>query len=143
MKRSEQTVELNINVAPEAAWNIISALTGVEKWLNPVIVNSRVEGDHRICSIDGGEFTEDIISVDHDNMLLQYGIPEQPMMPVENIIGSMKVIAKENNTATIRWHWAFEVANNENEAQAKEMLAGVGTMGIKGIEKLVQNEVTA
>lgn len=146
MKRSEQVVELTIDASPEAAWNVIGAVTGVEKWLGAMIKDSRLEGHkHRVCTFEGGEFVEDILKIDHENMEFKYGIPQQPMMPVENIIGTMQVKQGTNKQSVIRWHWAFDVANETNEAQAKEMLAGAGNMGIKGIETLIasQNKVTA
>ncbi|HAS46179.1 MAG TPA: hypothetical protein DCS93_37205 [Microscillaceae bacterium] len=143
MKKSEQTVELSINATPKAAWEVIGAVTGVEKWLGAMIKGSRVEGQKRICTLDGGvEFREDILKIDHENREFKYGIPEQPMMPVDNIIGSMKVTQDANGKAVVRWHWTFDVAE-ENEAQAKEMLAGAGQMGIKGIEELIAAQVTA
>lgn len=143
MKRSEQTVELSINTTPEAAWDVIGAVTGVEKWLGAMIKGSRLEGQNRICTIDGGvEFKEDILKIDNENMEFKYGIPEQPMMPVENIIGNMKVSKGTDGNAVVRWHWAFDVAE-ENEAQAKEMFAGAGNMGIKGIEELINSQVVA
>lgn len=138
MKRSEQRVIQSIDASPEAAWEIISAITGVEKWFAPMITSSRLEGDKRVCSTEGGEFTEDIILVDHDNMEFKYGIPQQHMMPVENILGSMKVVSGNDEGAAIEWHWTFDVSE-ENEAAAKEMLAGAGAMGISGIDTLARS----
>ena len=137
MKRSEQKVVLSIDVTPEAAWKVIGAVSGVDKWLAPVITTCRVEGDKRYCGTEGGEFEEDILEVNHEKRILRYAIPQQHMMPVENILGSMKVISGNDQKAIIEWHWTFDV-EEENEAQAKEMLSGTGTMGIQGIEQYIK-----
>ncbi len=136
MKKSEQTVVKTINVKPNEAWKVIAAVTGVEKWLAPMITNSRVEGDQRICSTETGEFTENIKGVDHDNMVFNYEIPQQHLMPIENIVGQMKVTPAEDDQSTIQWNWKFDV-KEENEEEAKNNLAMSGEMGIQGIENLI------
>ena len=140
MIKSEQKVTIEINAAPEAAWEIIGAVTGVDQWLAPMITSCRVEGQKRYCGTEGGEFEEDILKIDHENRTFKYGIPQQHLMPAENIIGTMKVLEGHDNNAIIEWHWNFDVAA-ENELAVKEGLAGAGEMGIRGIEQLLQVEV--
>ena len=140
MKKSEQKVTLEINAAPEATWAIIGAATGVDQWLAPMITSCRVEGNKRYCGTETGEFEEDILKIDHENRVFKYAIPQQHLMPVENIVGTMQVLDAANNNAIVQWHWTFDVAE-ENEASAQEMLAGAGQMGIKGIEQLLQVQV--
>ena len=135
MKKSNQKVVLSLNTSPQAAWEIIGAVSGVEQWLAPMITSCRVEGNKRYCGTEGGEFEEDIISVDHENRTFKYGIPKQHMMPVENIFGTMKVLEGTDSQAIVEWSWAFDVAE-EKEQEAKEMLAHAGQVGLKGIEQL-------
>ena len=61
------------------------------------------------------------------------------MMPISNINGRMQVRARAENQAEVEWSWEFDVAEDK-EAEAKEMLAMVGNMGITGIETLVKAE---
>lgn len=136
MKKSEQKISIPIDVTPESAWNVIGAVSGVDKWLAPMITSCRVEGDKRYCSTEHGGFTEDILKVDHVNRELHYAIPEQNMIPIKNIVGMMKVRESDHGKAIIDWQWKFDV-EEKTEAQAKEMLAGSGQMGISGIEKLI------
>ena len=136
MKRSEQKITEKINVSPEAAWEVIGAVTGVDNWLAPMINSCRVEGDKRFCGTEQGEFEEDILLVDHENHTFKYAIPKQHLMPVENIEGTMRVIGAENNQALVEWHWTFDVLE-DNEIQAKEALASIGVQGIKGIENYI------
>ena len=132
MKRSQVSISKVISVPPDAAWEVIGAVDGVEKWFAPVITSCRLEGNKRICGTEGGEFTEDIIKVDHENRVFNYGIPKQHMMPIQNILGTMKV-TDNNGNANIEWSWTFDV-EEKDEVQAKEMLAGAGEVGIAGIE---------
>ncbi len=139
MKKSTQTVTQIIDVSPEAAWKVIGAVDGVDKWLAPMITSCRIEGNRRICGTESGEFTEGIEKVDHARRVFQYSIPEQHMMPVKNILGTMKVSESHGGKASIEWSWLFDVEENA-EQQAKEMLAGAGAMGIAGIERLIKSE---
>lgn len=135
MKKSEHKVSVKINVSPEKAWEIIGAVDGVDKWLAP-IETCRVEGEKRYCTTEEGGFEENILKVDNEKKELHYDIPEQSMIPVSNILGMMKVMNSDDNTAVVNWQWTFDVEET-SEAQAKEMLTGIGEMGIKGIESLI------
>ncbi len=136
MKKSEQKISEKISATPEAAWKVIGGVSGVDKWLAPMITSCRVEGDKRICGTEGGEFEEDILLVDHENHVFKYAIPKQHMMPVENILGTMRVLPADDNQSVVEWQWTFDVLE-EDENQAKEMFAGIGTQGIKGIENYI------
>ncbi len=135
MKRSNHKVEVTIGVTPASAWEVIGAVSGVDKWLGQ-ITSCRVEGNKRYCGTEHGEFSEDILKIDHENKVLKYSIPQQHMIPVENIVGQFHVLEAEDNRATIEWSWNFDVTS-DNEGKAKEMLSGIGNMGIKGIENYI------
>lgn len=135
MKKSNHSIAMTIKVTPEAAWSVIGAVSGVNNWFAPITA-CRVDGDKRYCTTEAGEFSEDIIKVDHENREFHYGIPVQNMVPVQNIIGLMKVTEAENGNATINWTWEFDV-EEANEATAKESLNMAGTVGIQGIEQLI------
>ncbi len=140
MKKSNQTIEIPVDISADAAWAIIGKVSGVDQWLAP-ITSCRVEGNQRICGTEEGEFKEDILQVNNEKMLLEYLIPKQHMLPVENIHGTMQVLSK-NNQVAIKWSWDFEVAE-ENEEAAKEALAQVGGMGIQGIQDLAKQTQAA
>lgn len=137
MKKSNHKIALTIDASPEEAWNVIGAVKGVDQWLAPITA-CRVEGNKRYCTTEAGEFSEDILKVDHNNRVFQYAIPEQNMVPVENILGEMKVLQADNGNATIEWSWNFDV-EDQNEAPAKEAFSMVGNMGLKGIEALIND----
>lgn len=92
MKKSDQKVVLSLDTTPETAWEIIGAVSGVDQWMAPMITSCRIDGDKRYCGTEEGEFEEDIIRVDHENRIFKYGIPKQHLIPVENSLGSTKVL---------------------------------------------------
>ncbi len=139
MKKTSEKVTVEVNAPAEKVWEIIGAVGGVDKWFAPVIQSCRVEGSKRICGTEAGEFTEDIKKVDHENKIFQYAIPEQNMIPVKNIFGTMKVNDVGNGKSSVEWSATFDVEENK-EAQAKEMFRGAWTMGINGIEKLIHSK---
>ncbi|MBI3195637.1 MAG: SRPBCC family protein [Ignavibacteriae bacterium] len=138
MKKSDEKVTVAVNASAEKVWKIIGAVDGVDKWFAPVIQSCRVEGNKRICGTEAGEFTENIEKVDYQNRIFQYSIPEQNMIPVKNIFGTMKVNNLGNGKSSVEWSATFDVEENK-ETEAKEMFKGSWTMGIKGIETYVLN----
>lgn len=138
MKNSSFEVSQIIDASPEQAWDIIGAVSGVEKWLGPITA-CRTEGDKRFCTTEGGTFEEDILNLDHHSRVLEYSIPKQHMIPVQNIVGKMVVTAATNGNAQVNWHWDFEVLE-ENEATAKSTFEMLGGMGISGIETLIKQK---
>ena len=140
MKKSEQKVSVKINASPEKAWEIIGAGGGVDKWLEP-IETCRLEGDKRYCTAGGIEFAEDILKIDHEKKEFHYAIPKQHVIPVQNIIGVMRVHGKEENQSVVDWEWTFDVEEDQ-EATAKEIFTGLGQMGIKGVENYITSNTS-
>lgn len=139
MKKSNEKVTIEVHAPAEKVWKIIGAVGGVDKWFAPVIKTCRVEGDKRYCTTDVGPLNEDILEVNHQSKIFRYGIPEQNMIPVKNILGTMKVNDLGNGKSAVEWSATFDV-EEDKEVQAKEMFRGAWTMGINGIEKLINNK---
>lgn len=139
MKKSSEMVVVEVKASAEKVWKIIGAVGGVDKWFAPVIQSCRVEGDKRICGTEAGDLVEDIKKVDHENRIFQYAIPTQNMIPVKNILGTMKVNSLDHGKASVEWSATFDV-EEDKESQAKEMFRGAWTMGINGIEKLINDK---
>ena len=139
MKKSNEKVTVEVNAPAEKVWNIIGAVGGVDKWFAPVIKTCRVDGDKRYCTTDAGPLVEDILEVNHQSKIFRYAIPEQNMIPVKNILGTMKVNDLGKGKSSVEWSATFDV-EEDKEAQAKEMFRGAWTMGINGIEKLINDK---
>lgn len=136
MKRISHKVEMAINANPKAVWKIIGSGKDVDKWLEP-ITSCRVEGDKRYCGTTEGSFAEDILESNDSTMTFRYFIPQQHMLPVENIEGKMQVNAINEERANVSWSWSFDIEESNIEA-VQTGLSQIGEMGIKGIETLAQ-----
>lgn len=138
LKKSDAIILKTISTTPESAWKVIGAVGGVDKWFAPLIQSCRVEGNKRFCNTEAGILNEDILEVDHQNRVFRYAIPEQKLIPVDNILGKIRVLEVENNKTAIEWSAAFDVLP-EREAEAKEMFIGAWTMGIEGLERYINS----
>lgn len=137
MEKFSEKVTKQISVNSNDAWEVISMVKGVDQWFSTIIKTCKVDGDKRYCETqDGSELKEDILLVDHDNMIFVYGIPKQEMLPVEDIIGTMKVYKIDNETTEIEWSGTF-LATEKNASIAKEAFRGLWSMGIDGIESYI------
>ena len=67
----------------------------VDKCFAPLIQSCSVEGDKRYCTIEGGLLGENVLEVNHKDRIFRYNIPNQPILPVENIYGTMKVLSSD------------------------------------------------
>lgn len=141
MKQSHHHLSLNIQVRPEAAWQVIGGADGVDKWFAPV-TSCRVVGNKRFCETADGAFSEDILEINNESMTFKYAIPSQNLLPISNILGTMQVSNAEDGNTSVSWSWHFEV-EEAAEQQAIEALDMMGNMGIKGIESMILAEETA
>ena len=138
MKKSQQSVSKTISVSPDAAWKVIGGVGDVDKWLAPLIQACRVDGSKRYLTTEAGLLVEDILEVNHSERVLRYGIPKQPLIPVDNIFGAVKVSDAGGQQSTIEWSAEFDLLP-ENESGAKAALKDLYTMGIQGIENYINS----
>jgi hypothetical protein len=139
MKKSEEKVAVTIDASAEAAWGVIGAVGGVDKWFAPLIQTCRVEGNKRYCTTEAGPLNEDILEVNHHSRVFRYGIPQQKLIPADNIVGTIRVLESGNGKSTIEWSAVFDVLP-EKEGEAKEMFKGAWAMGIQGLEKYIKSK---
>ncbi|MBQ0734205.1 SRPBCC family protein [Aquimarina celericrescens] len=99
MKKTIETSH-KLNANPEKVWTIISKASGVNEWL-PIITSCSFEGNKRICTTEQGDLKETILIIDNANKIFQYAIDEQPLLPIHNVVGTMKVLTKNGGTELI------------------------------------------
>lgn len=134
MKTTHQKVSKEINATPEQAWDVIGAVGGVDKWFSSIIKTCRVEGSTRICETqDGFQLFENILEVNNSAKIFRYSIPEQEMLPIENIVAALKVTSSDSGNAIIEWSGSF-LSTDDNSNMASEAIKGLWGMGIDGIE---------
>ncbi len=134
----EVKITHSIKVSPEQAWEVIGSVGGVDKWFGSMIKSCRIEGKKRICeTADGMILNEDILEVDQENRLFRFAIPSQEMLPVGNIVESMKVDKNEEGHALITWSATFEAATTENAEMADSAFRNLWVMGLNEMETYI------
>ncbi|SMB99486.1 conserved hypothetical protein [Hymenobacter roseosalivarius DSM 11622] len=135
MKKLIQTTH-TLQAPPHKVWAAISQATGVHDWL-PVITACRVEDNQRICSTAQGEMHETILRVDHDHHLFQYAIDQQPLLPVENFVGTMQVRPHGEHTLLL-WDGEFTLPDESQFPMVKQALEDLYAAGAQGLERISQ-----
>ncbi|WNJ20343.1 SRPBCC family protein [Pontibacter sp. G13] len=143
MKQYSAEIRQTLDVSPEAAWSVIGAVGGVDKWFNGLIKSCRVENGQRFCeTADGLPLEEDILEVNHEEKVFRYGIPTQEMLPIQNILASMKIEEGAAGKSDITWSGTFDAEPADAE-QAKEAIQGLWVMGLNSLEAYIQNQPQA
>ena len=137
MIQQEQKISHQMDVTPEQAWEVIGSVGGVDKWFGSMIKSCKIEGKKRICvTADGTLLNEDILEVDHKQKRFRFAIPEQSMLPVQNIVETMQVTAGENGKAVVEWAATFEGTEADGTI-AKEAFQNLWTMGLNEMEAYI------
>ena len=94
-------LEIPIDSTVDAAWKKLADLGGVHQMLS-VLSSASIDGDKRVCELEGGGTLEElIVSVDDDLRRVAYSITESPF-GFEFHAASMTVLA-DGDTATFVW----------------------------------------
>lgn len=141
MKRVSHQVEQQVQGPAERLWQLIRTGEKVDQWLPQVIKACRVEGTKRYCSTEDATFEEDILLSDDEHRIFRYSIPQQPLLPVEDIIGQMEVTATGKEQSVVRWSWEFDV-DPQNEEMVKDQMSMLGQMGIAGLQELAAKQIS-
>jgi len=133
MKKTISTTH-TINAPSNKVWANISKATGVNEWL-PVITSCHLDGDKRVCLTDQGEMNETILKIDHENLEFQYSIDRQPLLPIENVVGTMKVNEYGEQTQ-LQWDLEFTIKDESLFEMVKQAVEGMYAAGAAGLETI-------
>jgi carbon monoxide dehydrogenase subunit G len=125
-----------INAPIDKVWANISKATGVNEWL-PVITACKLDGDKRVCTTEQGDMNETILKVDNENKLFRYAIDSQPLLPIENIVGTMQVFEVEGKTQ-LNWDLDFTLQDGIMLPMVQQAVEGMYAAGAKGLETISQ-----
>lgn len=140
MEERKEKVMLEIHASPEEVWNVISALNGVEKWFSSLISKCKVEGDKRFCETnDGIKFAEHVLELNHETRTFRFAIPQQDMLPVENIKETMQVSHMDNGNALVEWSATFD-ATDENALIGQAAFRQLWHTGLKEMEAFINSK---
>jgi len=80
---------------------------------------------------------ETILKIDHDQKLFQYSIDKQPLLPIENIIGTMKV-TETNDKTELSWNVDFTIQDETMLPMVRQVIKGMYEAGANGLEIISQ-----
>lgn len=135
MKKTIETSH-TLKAKPEKVWETIRKTSGVNEWL-PIVTACSLEGNKRVCTTEQGELKETILKIDHENRIFKYAIDKQPLLPVQNVIGTMKVVTKNEGTQLI-WNMDFDIEDENQLPMVKEAVEGLYSSGANGLETVSQ-----
>ena len=140
------SVKDTINSSADKVWNTVGAISNVEQYI-PMITSSKVEGSglgaKRTCVVanekgeEMGKIEEDIVAFNDEAKMYRYAITSSPF-PVENYIGTVKVIEKNDNECELEWSCKCDAKGMKDE-EVQNMLRGVYSSIIDGVKKLHSN----
>lgn len=139
MKKIIKTSHI-INAPIENVWVNISKATGVNTWL-PVITSCHLEGQgegaKRVCRTEQGDMNETIVKIDHENKIFQYSIDKQPLLPIDNPIGTME-LKIQNGSTQLNWNLEFDIKDESLLSEVQRVIEGMYKVGAKGLESISQ-----
>ncbi len=137
MKTFQEKISKKLAVSPHKAWEIISAVDGVDKWFASMIKTCHVENDKRVCQTHDGETLEEqVLEINNTTRTFRFAIPKQSMLPIENIQETMKVVESEDGKAIIDWSATFD-ATATNAPIAQEAFRNLWHMGLTEMENFI------
>ncbi len=142
MKTIEERITKSLAVSPEQAWEVIGSVGGVDQWFASVIKTCRVENGQRFCqTADGIDLVEEILEVNHETKTFRFAIPEQAMLPVEDINETMTVRDDGKGSAIIDWSATFK-ATPENGEIARQAFRNLWTQGLQEMETYINKNLS-
>jgi uncharacterized protein YndB with AHSA1/START domain len=141
--RKSLTVDRIVAATPEQVWNVLRSGADVDEWF-PVIATCKLhgegEGAKRTCTTaDGKTIQESIVTVDNEQRIFQYRIDHQEMMPIRDMLGTMRVYVQDSKTH-VRWTAEFEMTMEEAFAQVQDGIIGMYFTGLDGLERLASTK---
>ncbi len=130
------SISKTLSVSPDAAWNEIRSVGGLERWV-PIVQTCEVEGSGvgavRKCGLGEGAFGfEKVESIDETQRVFTYSITESPF-PLVDYIGRMHVAPGSDGGSEITWSCEFG-CDAAAEAEMTTMLEGAFSDGLTGLQ---------
>ena len=114
-------------------WATISKAMGVDEWL-PVITACEVDGNKRVCHTEQGDMQETILKIDQADRVFRYAIDSQPLLPIENAVGTMRVSDNGGQTE-LEWTLEFTLQDESLFGMIKQAVEGMYAAGADGLQK--------
>ncbi|HEY0267766.1 MAG TPA: SRPBCC family protein [Methyloradius sp.] len=135
---TKQPITKKLNVPAERVWDAISKIGRLDVWF-PFIETCVVEGDgpgalrYMTIANNGGDITDIIEEIDHENMTLVYLRPVSPFAVI-HYKGTVEVFTSYDGLGIVVWTIDFD-SKPEDSASVAEIVFGAISAGIDGMEK--------
>lgn len=133
--------EAEVAATPRAVWKMIGAFCSIKDW-HPALAGCEQsrspQGTFRTLTLkDGGKINEKLTA--EGSRTYSYAIVESPL-PVKNYSAKLAVVPGSGaNTSKIVWTAKFD-ANGKSDADAKAVIDGIFTSGLKSVADKVKAE---
>lgn len=129
-----------MQVPAEAAWKVISRITGLEEY-HPEVYNSILTNDEvamrTTVTNNGNTYTETILRLDSRAMELLYDIQDPSPLPYSNFTGFIKIVPVNMISCEIRWAAVFRPGTTEEDETVQLIEKDIHSC-IDGLEKYCQ-----
>ena len=121
------------NCSAKTLWDILSDISRCD-WV-PSVDEITLEGVSRVFEMEGiGKVRENILSLDNENMKLQYSAVETPN-PIEHHLATMQVVELDSENCELNWTTEID-PEIFSEAVHHGML-----ISIKGLEEVISTNL--
>jgi len=80
---------------------------------------------------------ETILTIDDTNRLFRYAIDEQPLLPIQDIVGTMQVSEGSCQTE-LRWDVSFTITDETAQSRVEPAIREMYAAGAAGLEARAQ-----
>ena len=126
----------------EAVWQLLRDGSGVDAWL-PIVTACRIDGDKRVCEVEGGQLDETILRSDDATRTFVYRIDAQPLFPATDITGTMRVEPAGPNACTLHWGVDLTLLDPEAWEQVRAGTEQLYAAGAQQLERLARDGAVA
>jgi hypothetical protein len=128
-----------IAASADAVWRVVRDFGGLTRW-SPGIEKCEVEGDGvgavRTLSMPGGlALQERLEAFDDAGRSFSYSIVEPTPLPLSGYLSTLRVTPLGDDRCRVDWEGRFTSAEGTPEDQARGMVQGIYTGGIKALQK--------
>ncbi|MCU0676959.1 MAG: SRPBCC family protein [Myxococcota bacterium] len=122
-------------------WALLRTGERMDRWVPAITVcevTGSGEGASRRCVLDGQELVERIEAVDDGGRIFQYRILEQSVLPVRDVLGTLLVLERDDDTCEVVWITSFELLDPAAREVVQSAMRGIYEAGLEGLDDLAQ-----
>lgn len=124
---AEISNSIRIERSADEVWKVVSDAGNIADWV-PILASSRMEGDSRVCELEGGgRLVERILRNDDAARTIEYDITESPLT-FDDYLATVRV-DDDGDAALVTWTMRIE------PAEMAEMMRPVNEGGLAALKE--------